>query len=262
MSRDGKKKKSLSIYDNPFYYDVAFSFRDISKEVGFFERCFRKFSKIEVKKVLDIGCGPSPYMMELAKRGYAFAGLDLSKPMLEYSLKKARKAGIKIKTIHADMRNFKAGEKFDFAFCMLGSVESESNEDFLSHLDSVASCLKSGGIYLIDAAVQFDWTRVGSENWTVIKDGLVVNVSWSATPINYVEQKEIEKVAVEAVENGKAKIFRNEKIGKIIFPQEFLELVEKNGKFEFVGWYNNFDLTQPLEKTTRFNRPMTVLRRK
>ncbi|HVP92620.1 MAG TPA: class I SAM-dependent methyltransferase [Acidobacteriota bacterium] len=263
MSRDYRKKeKSLSIYDNPFYYDVAFSFRDICKEVDFFERCFRKFSKIKVKKVLDIGCGPSPYMMELAKRGYAFTGLDLSKAMLEYSLKKARKAGIKIKTIRADMRNFKTWEKFDFAFCMLGSVEAESNKDFLSHLDSVAACLKSGGIYLIDAAVQFDWTRAGSENWTVIKDGLMVNVSWSATPINYVEQKEIERLTVEAIENGKTKILRTEKTGKIIFPQEFLELIEKNGRFEFVGWYNNFDLTQPLEKATRFNRPMTVLRRK
>jgi SAM-dependent methyltransferase len=257
-----RKEKWLSVYDNPFYYDVAFSFRDISKEVDFFEQCIGKFSKVKVKRVLDIGCGPSPYMTELAKRGYAFTGLDLSKPMLEYSLKKAREAGIKIKTIHVDMRNFKTGEKFDFAFCMLGSVEVESNKDFLSHLDSVATCLKSGGIYLIDAAAQFDWTRVGSESWTVIKDGLTVNVSWSATPINYVEQKEIEKITVEAIENGKTKILRTEKTGKIIFPQEFLELIEKNGKFEFVGWFNNFDLTQPLAKATRFNRPMTVLRRK
>jgi hypothetical protein len=53
-----------------------------------------------------------------------------------------------------------------------------------------------------------------------------------------------------------------EKMGKITFPQEFLELVEKHGKFEFLGWYNNFDLTQPLEKATRFNRPITLLRRK
>lgn len=263
MSQDyEKKKKSLSIYDNPFYYDVAFSFRNISKEVDFFERCFRKFSKIKVKKVLDIGCGPSPYMMELAKRGYAFTGLDLSKSMLEYSLKKARETGVKIKTIHADMRNFKNREKVDFAFCMLGSVEAESNKDLLSHLDSIAACLKNSGIYLIDAAVQFDWTRAGSESWTVIKDGLVVNVSWSATPVNYVEQKKIEKITVEAVESGKSKMFRNEKISKMIFPQEFLELVEKNGKFEFIGWYNNFDLAQPLEKATGFNRPMTVLRRK
>jgi len=257
-----KSEEPLDLYDNPFYYEVAFSFRDIKREVNFFELCIRKFSKIKVKKVIDIGCGPSPYMLELAKRGYAFTGLDLSKAMLDYSLEKAKKAGTKIKTIHADMRNFKAKEKFDFAFVMLSSIEIESNSDFLSHLNSVASCLRSGGLYLIDAAISFDWTRQGGESWTIIKDGMTVNVSYEAVPINYVEQKIIEKITAEVIENGKAQILKLEKAGKLMFPQEFLELVEKNGKFEFVGWYNNFDLTQPLEKATKFNRPMTILRRK
>jgi SAM-dependent methyltransferase len=257
-----KREKVLGVYDSPFYYDVAFSFRDISREVDFFERCIKKFSKNKVKKVLDIGCGPSPYMLELTKRGYAFTGLDLSKPMLKYTLKKAQEAGIRIKTIHADMRKFKTEEKFDFAFCMLGSVRVESNNDFLSHLDSVATCLKSGGIYLIDAAIQFDWIKPGSESWTIIKDGLTVNVSWSAVPINYVEQKEMERLVIEVIGEGKTKVLRMEKVGKTVFPGEFLGLVEKNGKFEFVGWYNSFDLTQPLEKATRFNRPITVIRRK
>lgn len=124
-----KKKESFEVYDNPFYYDIAFSFRDIIREVDFFEQCIQKFAKVKVKKVLDIGCGPSPYMSELTKRGYAFTGLGLSKAMLAYSLEKAKKARIKIKTVHADMRNFRTKEKFDFAFYMLGSIEVQSNDD-------------------------------------------------------------------------------------------------------------------------------------
>jgi len=258
----GKKEEPLDLYDNPFYYEVAFGFRDISKEVDFFELCIRKFSKIKVKKVLDIGCGPSPYMLELAKRGYSFAGLDLSKAMLDYSLEKAQKAGIKMKAIHADMRNFRARERFDFVFVMLGSIEVESNSDFLSHLSSVAGCLKSGGLYLIDAAIEFDWARQGGESWTMTRDGMTLNVTYEVVPIRYVEQKIIERTIVETMENGKTRVLKLEKIGKLMFPQEFLELVDKNGRFEFIGWYNNFDLTQPLEKATKFNRPMTVLRRK
>jgi len=257
-----KWKESLDLYDNPFYYDVAFSFRDIKREVDFFQLCIKKFSRIKVKKVLEIGCGPSPYMLELTKRGYSFTGLDLSKAMLDFSLEKAKKAGTKIGTIHADMRNFQAKEKFDFAFVMLGSIEIESNSDFLSHLGSVAGCLRSGGLYLIDAAIEFDWSRLGGENWTIIKDGMRVNVSYEAVPISFVEQKIMEKTTVEVIKNGKTQIIKLEKIGKLLFPQEFLELVEKNGNFEFLGWYNNFDLTQPLEKATKFNRPMTILIRK
>ena len=258
----GEKEKPLDLYDHPFYYEVAFGFRDISREVGFFEQCIKKFSKIKVEKVLDIGCGPSPYMLELAKHGYAFVGLDLSKAMLEYSLEKARKAGIKVKAVHADMRNFKIEERFDFVFCMLGSIAIESNEDFVSHLESVAGCLRSGGLYLIDASINFDWTGLGRERWTVIKNGLIVDVTWEQTPINLVEQKIIDRVVVEVIGEGKTRVLKTEKVDKIVFPQEFLELVEKNGEFEFAGWYNNFNLADSLEKAKKINRPTTLLRRK
>jgi len=255
----------MRLYENPFYYDIAFSFRDIRKEVDFFEQCIDKFSKIKVKKVLDIGCGPSPYLIELSKRGYSFTGLDKSREMLEYSLKKADKAGIKTKVIYADMRNFRSVEKFDFAFCMLGSIHVESNEDFLSHLISLSSCLKKGGLYLIDAFIAFDWPQLDNSpplKWTVLKEGLTVDVTWEEIVLNRVEQKTLERITVKVIEDGKTKVFQEETISKIIFPQEFLELVDKNGKFEFIGWYNNFDLDQPLERATKINRPITLLRRK
>jgi ubiquinone/menaquinone biosynthesis C-methylase UbiE len=102
-----KERVSQDVYGNPFYYDIAFGFRDIVKEVNFFEECTKRFSKIKVRRVLDIGCGSSPYMLELVKRGYSFTGLDINEAMLAYSLEKARKAGVKIEVIHADMRNFR-----------------------------------------------------------------------------------------------------------------------------------------------------------
>jgi len=258
-----KEKSPLSLYDNPYYYELAFSFRNIGREVDFFERCIAKFSKIKVKEVLDVGCGPSPYMLELVKRGYTFTGLDLSEAMLEYSLEKAKKAGTKAQMIHADMRKFQTGKKFDFVFCMLGSISIESDGDFLSHLDSVADCLRSGGLYLIDGSINFDWTALGSQSWTVIKDGLTVNVAWEPSPVNLVEQKIIDRCTVEVIEEGgETRSFKTERLDKVIFPQEFLELVEKNGKFEFVSWYNNFSLAEPLESATKIDRPLTLLRRK
>jgi SAM-dependent methyltransferase len=257
------ERRTLSdVYDNPYYYEIAFGFRDIRKEVDFFEQCIGKWSKIPVTNVLEIGCGPSPYMLELAKRGYVFAGLDLSKAMLDYSLAKAKKAKIRMKTIHADMRDFRIKEKFDFAFCMLGSIEVESNIEFLSHLDSVAACLGSGGLYLVDASIQFDWSRLGAEYWTMLKDDLTVNVSWATSPVCYTEQKIKVLMTIEVISNEETKTFKTEKICKLVFPQEFKELVKESGKFEFLGWYNNLDLTKPLEKMPHISRPVTLLRRK
>lgn len=76
------------------------------------------------------------------------------------------------------------------------------------------------------------------------------------------DQKVVGRITLEVIEEGKTKVFMTEEVGKLIFPQEFLELLNKNGKFEFLGWFNSFDLKQPLEKAEKFNRPITLLRRK
>jgi hypothetical protein len=65
----------------------------------------------------------------------------------------------------------------------------ETNGELLTHLDSVAACLNQGGLYLIDGGIQFDWTKLGRESWTVMKDEMIINVDWDVTPINYVEQR-------------------------------------------------------------------------
>lgn len=58
------------LYDHPKYYDIAFSYRDIPKEVDVFEECIRRFAKTPVKRMLELCCGPAPHMVELVKRGY------------------------------------------------------------------------------------------------------------------------------------------------------------------------------------------------
>ena len=88
---------------------------------------------------------------------------------------------------------------------------------------------------MIDASINFDWTGLGRERWTMLKGGLIVNVTWEQEPMSLAEQKVIDRLVVEVFEDGKTTVFKTEKIDKIIFPQEFLELVEKNGKFEFLG---------------------------
>ena len=77
-----------SLYANPFYYEIAFSYRDIPKEVQVMQEVIRRYSPIPVKRVLELGCGNSPHMLELLQRGYSYVGLDLSPEMLQYSQEK------------------------------------------------------------------------------------------------------------------------------------------------------------------------------
>jgi len=80
-----------SLYQHPLYYEIAFSFRDIDKEVDVLEACAQSYAQILVKRFLEIGCGNSPHMEELFKRGYEYTGIDLSTEMLEFSQKKLKK---------------------------------------------------------------------------------------------------------------------------------------------------------------------------
>ena len=43
-----------SVYSNPKYYEIAFSFRNIPKEVDVFEKSIALYSRIPVKEIFEI----------------------------------------------------------------------------------------------------------------------------------------------------------------------------------------------------------------
>jgi SAM-dependent methyltransferase len=257
---------NMEIYRQPLYYEIAFSFIDPKEQVDFFEKLIRRFSEIEVKKFVDIACGPSLQLREIARRGYEAVGLDLYPEMLEYLGKRAKEEGLTIETVCADMYDFRLSKKADFAFIMMGSLDSRSNEMFLSHLDSVAASLKQGGLYFIQN-ISLDWTKKRKQSWTIKRDGIIVKATFQTSCFKDVlGQVYTEKNTLEVNDHGKTKRFVQEEDLKFIFPQELKALVQLNGKFDFLGWWrgncNTWHLDQPLEKTKALDDNMVLLRRK
>jgi len=255
----------MEIYEQPLYYEIAFGFVDPKEQVDNFEKIIRKISRIQVNSFLDIACGPSLQLREIAKRGYEAIGLDLYPEMLEHLRKKARDEDLKIKTVRADMYDFKLRKKVDFAFIMMGSLDAESNEKFLSHLDSVAASLKPGGLYFIQN-FGLDWTQTREQSWTMERDGITVKTSFELHFKNILDQTYTERMVMEVNDHGETRSFVHEEDLKFIFPQEFKTLVKMNGKFEFVGWWkgncNTWHLDQPLENVKDLGDNMVLLRRK
>ncbi|HVP16347.1 MAG TPA: class I SAM-dependent methyltransferase [candidate division Zixibacteria bacterium] len=257
----------MEIYRNPAYYDIAFSFFDVKKQVNTFELIVKEFSKIKVKRFLDVACGPSLQLRELAKRGYEAVGLDSSPQMLRYLSRKAKEEGLRIDTVQADMSNFRLEKKVDFTFIMMGSLVFGSNEDFIDHLDSVACSIKKGGLYFIQNKI-VDWTRIAEQSWTMEKDGVVVKTTYSFTFWkDLLNQVYRERGVLEIDDHGQTKKLVSEEDLKLIFPQEFKALVKLQGKFEFVGWWEGNESTwfldKPLEKAkTLSNINMVLLRKK
>lgn len=69
-------------------------------------------------EVLDVGCGTGRHAIELARRGYAVTGLDLSPAMLGEARVRAAGAGVAVRWVQADAAAFDLPEGFDGAICL------------------------------------------------------------------------------------------------------------------------------------------------
>lgn len=253
-----------TIYENPKYYEIAFSFRDIPEEVETFERCFRDYTELPVKSILEIGCGNSPHLAELLNRGYAYTGLDISEAMLAYSAQKAAALPGKTAFIRADMLDFTLPQKFDFAFITLGSLCARSTADLFSHFRSVALALNPGGLYLMDWCIHFAPFSGQEDTWSIEQDGIQVTTHYSERFIDAVEQLVEETIVLEVLIDGGIRSFVEKSKNRVVFPQEFLQIIAHIPDFEFVGWWNNWDLDQPLggiKDPNKISRPITLLRK-
>lgn len=248
----------MGVYDKPFYYEIAFSFVDPEKQVDVFEEIIDRYSEVEVNRVLDLACGPSLQLREMAKRDYEAVGLDLSPEMLGYLEEKAEEEGIDVETVEADMTDFELEEKVDFAFMMMGSFQFESNQKVLDHLDCVSSCLREGGLYVIEN-LRLDWRNFESQSWVVERDGIRIEATWNPELKDPVSQICKETLTLEVDDNGEKLEFEEETTFKILFPQEFLTLLKLNGNFEFLGWFKRFDF-EGLDRAKNDN--LAVLRKK
>lgn len=253
----------FDLYDNPKYYEIAFSFRNIPAEVDLFEECFKRFSEAPVESLLELGCGNCPHMEELVKRGYEYNGLDSSKAMLDYSKEKALRIGAQINLIQGDMIGFSLESEVDFVYILLGSLAIKNTSELLSHFDSVGRVLKKGGLYLLDWCIQFEppGGSEGKDSWETEQEGIRVKTTVSWKQINRVEQTFEETFSLEVNDHGNKFNLVEKGIMRAIYPQEFLCLVRSFKDFEFVGWWNNWNLTQPLEHASKIGRPITLIRR-
>lgn len=212
--------------------------------------------------MLDIGCGPSLQLREAARRGYEAVGLDASPEMLKYLKQKVAEEGFRVETVRADMLDFRLKPKADFACNLMGTISYiRSNGEFLRHLDAVAGSLRRGGLYLIEE-FRLDW---GSRDffkpsiWTRTQDGIRVKTTYDYRLKDALKQTVSDFFRLDVNDHGRRRAFEDRTTTKLIFPQELVSLVECNGKFEFLGWFER----HRMRRLTRANTDnITLLRRR
>ena len=240
------------VYDHPEYYEIAFSYRDIPREVALFEQCFARFSQVPVTRVLELACGPSPHLDEICRRGYRYVGLDLNPAMLAVGRRKSEQQHLAATFLQASMGEFRLDERVEFAFVALGSLYVIDHEDLKRHLASVARALKPGGLYLLDWCVQFGPPPTMSdsgENWEMRRGNIVVKTTVTSRWLE-----------VDDAGHRLRLVSSDQRLA--IQPREFLDLISEHSALEFVGWWDNWNLDAPLKvNDTGARRPIALIRR-
>jgi SAM-dependent methyltransferase len=250
----------MGAYQYPQYYAIALAASDPGREIDFFEAAIDRFSKPSVRRVFELGAGTAPYLEEWHKRGYVYCGLDLSPAMIDFAREKAQLLGIEAEFVLGDMRDLDRGlGPFDLAYVLLGSLYVRSNREFVDHLDRMAAVLIPGGLYLLDSFVWFRIFHDYKRSWTRRRGGVTVRTRYRAELTDPVAQTYDECLTFIVDDHGKAVVINGRVPAKVFFPQEFLALVELSGRFEFLGWYNDFSFTTVLKPKGRH---LAILRKR
>jgi ubiquinone/menaquinone biosynthesis C-methylase UbiE len=118
------------------------------QEVGFIEQ---EIGSNKSKRILDIGCGTGRHAIELAKRGYAVTGIDLSESQLKRAREKAVEEKVNVQFEQGDARTLKYKNEYNGALilCEGGFALMETDEMNFAILQGAARALKPGGIFIV-----------------------------------------------------------------------------------------------------------------
>jgi SAM-dependent methyltransferase len=251
-----------SVYSSPEYYEIAFSFRDSEHEVASLHAIAEQHSHVKVARVLELASGNAPHLPQVLARGWEYIGLDNSPAMLEYARAKAETCGGRAGFIQGELADFKLPAPVDLAFILVGSLYVESTAELNSHFDSVARALKPGGLYVLDRCIDFVPAADICETWEETRDGVTVEVDYRSNSLSRIDQTYEELLRLEVDDHGVEHTIHERSVKRAIYPQEFLLYMKQRPDFEFVGWWNDWDLDEPMEEAHEGYRPVAAVRRK
>jgi SAM-dependent methyltransferase len=137
------------IFDDKHWSEVPEVADSVTRLAGL--RLYSSASQASGPRALDLCCGMGRITAELARRGFAMTGVDITESLLETAREDALYEGLNIEYVQADARSFVRPGFFDTAVNLYISFGYfENPEDDLLMTRNVHESLKPGGSFIVE----------------------------------------------------------------------------------------------------------------
>lgn len=170
-------------------------------------------------RVLDLGCGPGLYALELARGGASVTGVDISPRSIDHARDRAREAGVPVDYVVADYLDWEPEGRFDLILLIMCDYCAFSPAQRAQLLERVARWLEPGGAFLFDV-----YSLAAYETWDeqIAYGPGLMDGFWSAGPYH-----------------GFLNTFRYDEVAVVL---ERYTIVEPDRVTEHFDWFAHFDV--------------------
>lgn len=153
-------------------YDHLMAHVEYDQWLIFMENVFKE-RKIQVSKVLDVGCGTGELMLRMHQAGFVTTGLDISEDMLAIAHQKLQAAHIQPQLFQEDMSQFSLPENYDAITIFCDSLNYlEKEEDVKRVFSRCYNALHKNGILLFDVHSPFKIQQFYQATFADEQDGV------------------------------------------------------------------------------------------
>jgi len=137
--------------------EYLFDFEDVMEFL--WDKYIEELKSLNVKTLLDIGCGSGGFMLKAKEAGIDVIGVDISEEMV----KNAQKKGLEV--YHKDLCEFEG--KFDACVAIFDVINYMDKEYLKNFFSCVKNVLKKDGYFLFDVNTLYGFEEIAQGTLSV-----------------------------------------------------------------------------------------------
>ncbi|MCP4631865.1 MAG: class I SAM-dependent methyltransferase [candidate division Zixibacteria bacterium] len=230
--------KSIAPYYDKLYPSVE-SDDDI---IEFIQWAFGELSSLDVKNVLDCGCGTGRQTISLLRAGYNVTASDFSPDMLEIAKAKFKQDGFKVPVEVNDIRSLAFDNDYDaIVFIFSAFNHMLTSDDVKNALNSMKRALLPGGIIIFDIIniIHFldNFLKDNTEHYRVDDHDILRHIRHRIDSVN----STMEHDEITFISDGKTTRTFSDKVDLRIFTKPELDYLINEVGFKKVNFFRGFD---------------------